>query len=171
MSLEQFEKFITKAVEKKEQVFELDKSGENTQKEKEPPRKKIHISPQDAHRIALELIKNENFKNILKEYVAEIIVNSENITRIDVIIDKNNDAQLREVYGLTKEHFQDISNGNLTSFNLAADGPDLAIYFKRATGVSAIRPIDNNKLAIMLNLILNTQPELAPDLQSDFKVK
>ncbi|GEM_PF-5449291 len=158
----------------KEGVVEKIKHGTNdkSKQEKKPPRKKINILPENAHPLALKLINNKNFKNKLKEFVAEIIVHGENITRVDVVIEKNNDKQLLEAYGITKEHFKDISNGNLTSFDLAADGPDLAIYFKRASGEPAIRPIDDKKLATILNIILNTRPEFAkPNLQSDIEIK
>jgi hypothetical protein len=55
---------------------------------------------------------------------------------------------------------------------LAPDGPDLAIYFKRATGEPAIRPVDDNKLAAMLELIFHVRADLVPpDLQADLSTK
>ena len=174
-----WERFFQQQAESKEKMGkegskEKNKQGadDESKQEKEPSRKKINILPNDSHQVALKLIKNKDFKDKLKEFVAEIIVHGENITRVDVIIEEDNNQQLQDVYGMTKEHFRDIANGNLTSFDLAADGPDLAIYFKRSTGEPAIRPIDDKKLATMLNIILNVRPEFAtPDLQSDVQVK
>jgi len=170
-----WERFLQQEVERKEKAISREKlkqkSNDKAKYDKEPLRKKIKILPKDAHLLALKLIANKDFKNKLKEFIAEIIIQGQNITRIDVIIEKGKNKQLLDLYGLTKEHFKDIANGNLTSFDLAADGPDLAIYFKRGTGEPAIRPIDNNKLAMLLNLILNTNSDLAADLQSDIKMK
>lgn len=168
-----WERFFQQHAESKERIEKNSPQEKIKQSadDKEPPRIKIIILPKDAHKIALKLITNKNFKNKLKDYIAEIIVQGQNITRLDTEIEKGNNKQLRDIYGLTKEHFKDITNGNLTSFDLASDGPDLAIYFKSASGEPAIRPIENNKLAILLNLILNTMPNLASDLQSDVTMK
>lgn len=174
-----WERFFQQATESKEKMEKngskekiKEDSSNKEKQEKEPPRKKIKISPKDAHRIALILIKNKDFKDKLKEYVAEKIVCGESIAHIDVIIEESDNKQLCGVYGMTKEHFKDIASGNLTSFDLTADGPDLAIYFKRATGESAIRPINNKKLADLLNSILNVYPEFVlPDIQSDVQAK
>lgn len=170
-----WERFFQQQVEKKEKTITPEKMkqkhDDKMKYDKEHAQNKINILPKDAHRIALKLVRNKDFKNKLKQFIAENIVQGQNITRIDVIIEKGNDKQLLALYGLTREHFKNISNGNLTSFDLAADGPDLAIYFKRATGEPAIRPIDNNKLAMLLNLILNTSADLSADLQSNIKMK
>jgi len=173
-----WERFFQQDVERKEKIEHAispekikEKADDKIKYDKEPPRKIMKILPKDAHRIALKLIANKYFKNKLKEFIAEIIVQGQNITRIDVIIEKGNDKQLLDLYGLTKEHFKNLTNGNLTSFDIAADGHELAIYFKRATGEPAIRPIDNNKLAMLLNLILNISPDLATDLRTYINMK
>jgi len=115
---------------------------------------KLKIQPKDAHKTALKLIKNKNFKMKLKKRIADELRHKKDITRIDVLISKKHDVRLRKIYGLTKNNFPNITKVKLTSFNISPDGKDLAIYYKQINGNPAIRPLDNSKLAELLNILL-----------------
>lgn len=165
-----FEQFF---IPQKESEGGIEGSKENkplpssTDKKAQPPLtpsiKLRRIKPEEAHQIGIQLLDNEKFKKAFKYYIGKLIINSQNLTRIDYLIDEDDDSKFRVLYGMTKEHFEDISNGNLSSFDLVADGPDLAITFKRKTGGPAIRPLDDGKLAELLNLVLKYQPGFAPE--------
>jgi len=175
-----WERFFQQQAESKEDAVEKENNNEkfsenvDTKQEKEESSKKSVkvIMPEEAHGIALSLLDNEDFMKKLKTFAGELIVHKENLTRIDSIIDETDDKALLKLYGMTRDHFEDLLNGNLISFELSPDGPALAIYFKRVTGEPAIRPIDDSKLAEMLNIMFKVLPALAPEkLQSDIKVK
>ena len=173
-----FERFFAPSQmpeEKVEKEFNTERKQKQNKEIVESKKSKTNIKkvkPKSAHSIALGLIKDTEIKNKLRNIIGTLIVNKQNLTRIDVVIDQLNDEKLRDLYGMTKEHFKDIENGNLVSFDLVADGQDLAITFKRKTGERAIRPVDERKLAEILDLLFKTRPSIAPpDLTHDVIAK
>jgi hypothetical protein len=130
------------------------------------------IKSTESHEVALKLLDNKEFEDKLKNIIGTLIVNKEKLTRIDFVMDTTNNMSLLNLYGMTKEHFKDLSNGNLTSFELKPDGDYLSICFKKSTGEPAIRPLDNKKLADILNVLFESIPDLAPqNLQKKVKIK
>lgn len=152
-----FRKQIETSGEKKEnQDFELPKEVSEDMKTK-----LIKINPKNCHQIACRLLPDENFKNILKEFIAEKIVRKELFTRMDKLIKIKNTKDYIKLYGFTYRHFEDIENGNLSSFDLVEDDKKIAITFKRILGHSSLRYIDDKILVDILNDIFASRPEFS----------
>ncbi len=167
-----WERFYQQQVENKENKVEKGNEKEQALEKEDTHKKKFKkVKPEDAHRYALSILDDKRFARILKNCIGELIVHKENITRIDFMIDETHDEEMIKTYGLTKDHFEDILNGNLTSFEVKPDGDDLSLYFNQHTGEQAIRPIDDTVLAHILDLIFTIMPDKAPsELQPDVVV-
>lgn len=154
-----WEKFLQKQSEQKEkQEKPTDKKSDIEEMQKNHNHS-IRISPKNAHERALKMLNIEGFKNILKDFVAEKIVNRKLITRIDKMISIKNKEEYLKLYGITHEHFKEIANNNLSSFDLIKDGDCLAITFIRTSGQESVRCVDNKILAELLEKIMGAYPE------------
>lgn len=160
LSEHNWEKFFVKQSEqKKKQEKLIDKKSDIVEMEKKNHNRSMQISPKNAHKIALKMLRLEEFKNILKNFVAEKIVSRELITRMDKMISIENKEEYLKLYGITHEHFKEITNNNLSSFDLIKDGDCLAITFTRTSGQESVRCMDNKVLAELLEKIMSAYPE------------
>ncbi|MEI8339643.1 MAG: hypothetical protein WCF94_03185 [bacterium] len=131
---------------------------------------KILVTKDNAHGIALSLLKNSDFINKLKEVISERIIKNQTVTRLDQVIEENVNNNDYRIYGLTKDHIADIEKGDFLNFDLVSDGPDFAITFNKFTGDKGIRPIDDQALAEMINRIFSMHPQFSTAIQDKIKL-
>jgi hypothetical protein len=112
------------------------------------------ISPKIAHKIGLALLSNPEFLKNLKNLIKERLVKGEKITRLDTAIIRQ--EIFKEPYGLSREHLVDNFDKNFLNFEIIRDGDDVAITFRKTTGEKAIRSLDDEALAQMLNQLLQS---------------
>jgi hypothetical protein len=138
-----------------------------TQKKQAAQLKKI--TPENAHALAVKYLPKNDFKKMLKSLIGELIVRKKPFTRMDTAISQNIDYEKQ--YGISFEHFEDIENGNLTSFDLIDDDGLCAITFKKFKSQAALRYIDDKILAKLLKTIFASLPSIQQDLLSGLTTK
>jgi len=88
--------------------------------------------------------------------IKERLVKGEKITRLDKAITRQEIA--KEPYGLSRGHLVESFDKNFLNFEIVRDGDDVAITFQKTTGDKAIRSLDDEALAEMLNRLLQSNP-------------
>lgn len=130
------------------------------------------VSPEDAHKVAVASLSNTTFKRILRSMIGELLVDKQPITKIDFAILNGEYPEFEEQYGMTKAHFEDITNGNFSRFDIVPDGKAIALTFRTTQGNDALRTIEPSVLAQIINTIFSHIPESAPQqLQSNINTK
>jgi hypothetical protein len=153
---------------KAERFISPDNSQENNMSQNIP--EKVLVTKDNAHGIALSLLKNSDFIKKLKEVISERIIKNQTVTRLDQAIEEKVGDTDYNVYGLTKEHIADVDNGDFLNFGLVSDGPDLAITFNKVAGDKGIRPIDDEALAEMINRVFSVHPQFSAVIQDKIKL-
>jgi hypothetical protein len=119
---------------------------------------RIFISPARAHSFGLRLLSVPAAVALLKTLIGEKLVNKEHVTRLDVQAVGSQD--IYEAFGGTGEHLSDLGSKNFLLFEVVKDGDELAMAFVKSDGQPALRPLDNEVLASMLNKVVRVFPEL-----------
>lgn len=122
----------------------------------------IAVDPSQAHHIALNIYTDPRTCLLLKELVAERLLNKLPLTRMDLGI-KGTPEEYNQQYGLTHQHLTELKDGSFLCFDLVQDGEDLALAFTKTNGEKALRPFDDTILAELLDQIQKIAPNSLPE--------
>jgi hypothetical protein len=139
-------------------------NAKNEQPEKQSKNNRL-VTKENAHKIALSLISNNDFIGKFKDILKEKLARGEKITRLDEAIADRKVSQ--EPYGLSRQHLVEALDKNFFNFNIVRDGNECAISFTKKTGDAAIRPLDDAVLAEILNRIIKYNPDLEKSLADE----